>query len=314
MRIVYFGTPSLAVPTLAAVAAHHEVVAVVTQPDRPRGRSGKPAPPEVKTWALAHGLAVHQPEKLHDGTFASWLREQRPELCVVAAYGRLLKQPVLDVPPAGWLNLHPSLLPRWRGPSPIQTAILEGDAVTGATIMRIVLEMDAGDIVLQEETAIAPNETAGELTERLAVLGADLMVKAIELVAREEAPAIPQDPARVTISKVFKKEHGRIRWADTAQRIHNQVRACNPWPMAQCMFRGQFTRIHRTEMPGGADDAAPGVVVAVEKDRIVVATGDGLLAIANLQLAGRKALDVAAFLRGVPVTAGERFEDIADAD
>ncbi len=313
MRIVYFGTPQLAVPTLDAVNEHHEVVAVVTQPDRPRGRSGKPAPPEVKTWALEHGLPVHQPEKLHDGAFAEWLREQNPELCVVAAYGRLLKQPVLDVPPQGWLNLHPSLLPRWRGPSPIQTAILEGDTVTGATIMRIVLEMDAGDIVLQEETPIGPKETAAELSDRLAVMGATLMMKAIGLVADGDAPAIPQDPQRVTISKVFEKEHGRIHWTESAQHIHNRVRACNPWPMAQCMFRGQFCRIHGTVPILSTGEAPPGTVVAVNKNQIVVATGDGVLAITKLQMAGRKALDAAAFLRGMPITPGDRFEDIADA-
>lgn len=313
MRIVYFGTPQLAVPTLAAVAQHHEVVAVVTQPDRPRGRSGKPAPPEVKVWALENGLEVHQPEKLHDGSFASWLQEQQPDLCVVAAYGRLLKQPVLDVPPLGWLNLHPSLLPRWRGPSPIQTAILEGDATTGITIMRIVLEMDAGDIVLQEETPIAAEETAGELTDRLAALGAAQMVKAVELVERGEAPATPQNPDLVTVSKVFEKKHGRIRWADTTQQIHNRVRACNPWPMTHCTFREQLCRILRTVPVDAPAEAAPGTVVAVEKDRIIVATGDGQLAVTQLQLAGRKVLDAATFLRGVQVTPGEHFEDIADA-
>lgn len=313
MRIVYFGTPQLAVPTLNAVAEHHEVVAVVTQPDRPRGRSGKPAPPAVKTWALEHGLQVHQPEKLHDGVFEAWLREQNPELCVVAAYGRLLKQPVLDVPPKGWLNLHPSLLPRWRGPSPIQTAILEGDTKTGVTIMRIVLEMDAGDIVLQKETPITPEETAGELTVRLADMGAALMIEAIALVERDAAPAIPQNPARVTISKVFEKSHGRIQWAEPAQRIHNRVRACNPWPMAQCMFRNRFCRILRTLPIHTPTDATPGAVIAVEKDCIIVATGHGRIAVTELQMAGRKALDASAFLRGAPVTPGERFEDISDA-
>lgn len=313
MRIVYFGTPALAVPTLAAVAQHHDIVAVVTQPDRPRGRSGKPAPPEVKVWASEHELSVHQPEKLHSGEFEAWLCEQQPDLCVVAAYGRLLKQPVLDVPPLGWLNLHPSLLPRWRGPSPIQTAILEGDAATGVTIMRIVLEMDAGDIVLQEETPIEPNETAGELTDRLAAMGAAQMVKAVELVERGEAPAIPQDPAKVTISKVFEKGHGRIRWAGPTQRIHNRVRACNPWPMAQCMLKGQFCRILNTVPVEQDTDETSGTITEVTKDRILVATGDGILAITRLQLAGRKALDAGAFLRGVPLKPGDKFEDIPDA-
>lgn len=309
MRIVYFGTPALAVPTLAALAPDHEVAAVVTQPDRPRGRSGKPEPPEVKVWAEGRGLPVHQPEKLHDGTFESWLRAMRPELCVVAAYGRLLKQPVLDVPPCGWLNLHPSLLPRWRGPSPIQTAILEGDTITGVTIMRMVLEMDSGDIVLQESTPIGPNETADELSGRLAEMGAAAMSKAVGLLERNALSPVPQDPALVTMSTMFEKERGRIRWADPAKRIHDQARACNPWPAAQCLFRGQVCRILGTEPLSGTPGAEPGVIVEVCRDRLIAATGGGLLAVLRLQLPGKKPLDADAFLRGTPVQAGERFED-----
>ena len=310
MRIVYFGTPQLAVPTLAAIAERHEVAAVVTQPDRPRGRRGTPEPPEVKAWAAARGLAVHQPEKLHDGAFAAWLQDMRPDLCCVAAYGRLLKQPVLDVPPLGWLNVHPSLLPRWRGPSPIQTAILEGDAVTGVTIMRMILEMDAGDIVLQKSTPIGPEETAGELTGRLSEMGAAAMMEALELVAQGKAPAIPQNPDEVTVCSLFAKEHGCIRWSGSARRIHNRVRACNPWPMAQCLFRGHPCRILATKPLDGTSEAAPGTVVDVGKKHLHVATGEGLLALLNMQLPGKKALDIDAFLRGTPVTAGERFEDV----
>lgn len=310
MRIVFFGTPALAVPTLAAVASRHDVAAVVTQPDRPRGRSGKPEAPEVKVWALDRGLPVHQPETLHDGAFAAWLRDQQPELCVLAAYGRLLKQPVLDVPPQGWLNMHPSLLPRWRGPSPIQTALLAGDETTGATVMRVVLEMDAGDLVVQEATPIGPDETAGELSERLAQLGAALMLRAIDLTTRGCAPAIPQDPDRVTFSTLFKKEDGRIDWQASARDIHNRVRACNPWPMAHCLFRGQFCRIHRTQLVDTTASGAPGVVIDVKKDRVIVAAGTGALAVLRIQLAGKKALDMDAFLRGCAVAPGERFEEV----
>ena len=311
MRIVYFGTPQIAVPALATLAEKHDVAAVVTQPDRPRGRSGNPEPPDVKVWAVEKGLPVHQPEKLHDGSFEAWLRNLAPDLCCVAAYGRLLKQPLLDVPSQGWLNLHPSLLPRWRGASPIQTAILQGDAITGVTIMRIVLEMDAGDIILQETTPIGPNETAGALTERLAVMGASAMARAIELVERGCAPSIPQDPERVTFSTLFSKEDGRIGWSDTAQQIHNRVRACNPWPMAHCLFRTQLCRILETEVVYKEPEGMPGVIEAVCKDRLHVATGKGLLAILRLQLPGKKALDAGAFLRGTPVEAGERFEELS---
>lgn len=310
MRIVFFGTPALALPTLAAVASHHEVAAVVTQPDRPRGRSGKAEAPEVKTWALDRGLPVHQPENLHDGAFAAWLRGQAPELCALAAYGRLLKQPVLDVPPKGWLNLHPSLLPRWRGPSPIQTAILAGDPKTGVTIMRVTLEMDAGDIVAQEETPIGPDETAGELSERLADMGAALMLRALSWVEEGRAPAIPQDPAGVTRCRMFRKSDGRIDWRAPARDIHNRVRACNPWPMAQCLFRGAFCRIHKTKPVDVSHDATPGTVLEVCDDHVLAAAGDGALALLRIQMAGKKALGMDAFLRGCPIAPGERFEEI----
>jgi len=309
VRIVFFGTPPVAVPTLALLAAEHDVTAVVTQPDRPRGRSGRPEPSAVKVWALENGLPVYQPEKLHDGAFEAWLCAQQPDSCVLAAYGRFLKQPLLDVPPLGWLNLHPSLLPRWRGPSPIQTALLEGDAETGVTIMRVVLEMDAGDIVLQESTLIGPEETAGDLTERLAAMGAPLMARALVMLEQGNAPSIPQDTARVTNSTLFEKERGRIHWADTSRRIHDQVRACNPWPMTYACFRGQTCRILKTRWLSDAPSADPGVVLDVRKDRILVAAGEGQLSLLRLQLPGKKALDVDAFLRGTPVTPGERFED-----
>ncbi len=310
MRIVYFGTPSLAVPTLALLAATHEVAAIVTQPDRPRGRSGKPEPPAVKVWATENGLMVHQPEKLHDGTFEAWLHQMLPDICILAAYGRLLKQPLLDVPPQGWLNLHPSLLPRWRGPSPIQTAILEGDTMTGVSIMRVVLEMDAGDIILQESTPIGPNETAGVLTDRLAEMGALAMLRALTMVEKDAVIAKPQDPAGITMSVLFDKKHGHIRWSEPAKRIHDPVRACNPWPVAYCLFRGQLCRILETELLPNAGDADPGKIVEVHKDRFHVGTGRGQLAVARLQLPGKKALDTGAFLRGTPVTAGEQFEDV----
>jgi len=264
----------------------------------------------VKVWALENGLPVYQPEKLHDGAFEAWLCAQQPDSCVLAAYGRFLKQPLLDVPPLGWLNLHPSLLPRWRGPSPIQTALLEGDAETGVTIMRVVLEMDAGDIVLQESTLIGPEETAGDLTERLAAMGAPLMARALVMLEQGNAPSIPQDTARVTNSTLFEKERGRIHWADTSRRIHDQVRACNPWPMTYACFRGQTCRILKTRWLSDAPSADPGVVLDVRKDRILVAAGEGQLSLLRLQLPGKKALDVDAFLRGTPVTPGERFEDV----
>ncbi|HOJ68628.1 MAG TPA: methionyl-tRNA formyltransferase [Candidatus Hydrogenedentes bacterium] len=307
LRTVFFGTPELAIPSLERAASVSRLLAVVTRPDRPRGRGLKPEPPPVKRWAEAHDVPVTQPEKLNDGTFETWLKDQRPDLCLMAAYGRLLKQPILDIPPLGWLNVHPSLLPRWRGPSPIQSAILAGDTVTGVTIMRVTLEMDAGDIVLQESVSIDPEETAGELTGRLAALGADLLERAIRMAEQGPLPAIPQDPGKVVYCRLFEKKDGRIVWSDPATRIHNLVRAANPWPTAFCLFRNELFKILKSSVEAVPATAEPGVITAVEKDRLLVATGEGTLAIRRAQLPGRKPLDMAAFLPGARIQPGERF-------
>lgn len=310
MRAVFFGTPELAVPTLAAVAHHHDVTAVVCQPDRPQGRSRKPVPPATKVWALEHGVPVMQPKKLNDGTFEAWLKEQSPDVCPLAAYGRLLKEPVLDVPKHGFINMHPSLLPRHRGPSPIQTAILVGDEVTGVTIMRLSLEMDAGDILLQVEEAVRPDDTAVTLSERLGRLGADLMARALSLIEKDEAVFTPQDHAQATYTKLLKKEDGLIRWAASARDINNLVRAVVSWPAAHCLYNKETYRILATEPLEEETDAPPGTVVRVERDQMVVATGRGTLALLRIQPPGKRAMAVADFLRGHAVGVGELFEDI----
>ena len=304
MRTVFLGTPELAVPSLAAVAARHTVTAVVCQPDRPQGRSARLVAPPVKEWALAHGIPVHQPARLNDGCFEAWLRDQAPDVGTLAAYGRLLKQPILDVPRLGWLNMHPSLLPRWRGPSPIQAALLHGDTRTGVTIMRIGMEMDAGDIMMQEATAIAPSENCAELSARLAELGASVLVRALDAVASGTAAYVAQDSAAVTYSKLLDKRDGYIRWARPAAALHNLVRACNPWPAAQCVFRGQACKVLRTEVVAGAE-AAPGAVVHVDKESVHVATGSGCLSLLVFQAPGKRAMPMAEFLRGNHIEPGE---------
>lgn len=311
MRVVFLGTPALAVPTLAAVADRHEVLAVVCQPDRPQGRHGTPAPPPVKSWALAHGLPVHQPTKLNDGTFEAWLQDLAPDAGIVFAYGRILQRPIIDIPKHGWLNVHPSLLPRWRGPSPIQSAILHGDTVTGVTIMRLVFEMDAGDIVLQEDLPIGADETADELTERVAPIGARMMCEALDQVAAGTAVYRPQGAEGITHCTMLTKEHGHIQWHRPAGEIHNQVRACAPWPAAQCRFRDGICKILRTSLADAPATRPPGTIEAIEKDRVLVATGDGLLAITVFQVPGKKPLPMGDFARGARLQPGERFEDAA---
>jgi len=310
VRTVFFGTPAIAVPTLQAVEALHEVTAVVCQPDRPQGRSKKPVPPPVKVAAEKLGIPVHQPEKLNDGTFEAWLRGQAPEVCTIAAYGRILKQPILDIPPLGWLNVHPSLLPKYRGPSPIRSAILHGDTETGVSIMRLALEMDAGDVLLQERIPIGENENAVELAERLGKLGADLMLKGLRMLEEGTAVFTPQDSTRAVECRMFEKADGRIRWADSAAAIHNLVRAAQPWPIAHCQLDGEVYRIHATERVEGEASAAPGTVEAVSKDRFVVATGGGLLAVTAIQAPGKRVMDTGDFLRGHRLEPGARFMDI----
>jgi len=310
VRVVFCGTPSLAVPTLAAVAQAHEIAAVVCQPDRPKGRSKRPVPPPVKAWALEHGIPVHQPEKLNDGAFAAWLEDLVPEIGVLVAYGRILKAPILAAPRHGWLNMHPSLLPRWRGPSPIQSALLHGDNETGVSIMQLSEEMDAGDVLLQQASAIGVDENHISLSERLSLLGAEMMVEALELVATGKAPFSPQDESLATYCQLIRKEDGRIRWADTAEAIHNLVRASVPWPVAHCLYEGEVFRIHEARALPESTSATPGTVIGVEKDRFVVATGEGALEVLAVQAPGKRIMTSQAFLLGHGLAPGARFEDM----
>ena len=313
MRIVFFGTPDLAVPCLAALTARHEVTAVVCQPDRPKGRGKKLQAPPVKAWAEEHGLPVHQPAKLNDGTFEAWLREQAPDLCALAAYGRILKQPILAVPRHGFINMHPSLLPKYRGPSPIQSAVLNGDAVTGVTIMDITLEMDSGDIYLQRETPIGPDETAADLTARLAELGGAMMAEVADAIEAGTATRTPQDDGQASYCALLSKEDGFIDWNAPAQRIHDLVRGAQPWPAAQCRFHGEVCKILRSAVMPGDAGAAPGAITAVEKDHVLVATGGGQLAILVFQVPGKKAMPMREYLVGHALKVGEKFESMGNS-
>lgn len=311
MRIIFFGTPEIAVPSLDAVACAHEVLAVVCQPDKPQGRSDKLVAPPAKQWAEAHGIPCVQPVKLNDGTFEAWLRAQTPELCVLVAYGRILKQPLLDVPPHGFLNMHPSLLPRHRGPSPIQTAILRGDETTGISIMRLDAGMDTGPLLLQEPHPVEPDDTTLSLTRRLADAGAAALVRALTLVAEGRAVYRPQSGKGVTVTRTYSKEDGRIRWAAPARDIHNLVRAAVPWPVAHCAYKGAVCRLLKTAViADSVPGAVPGTVTSVGKDRVTVAAGEGQVAILEFQAPGKRAMPMGDYLRGHSMSAGERFEDL----
>jgi methionyl-tRNA formyltransferase len=308
LRIVFFGTPELAVPSLAALCEAFEVTALVCQPDRPKGRNKMPQPPPTKAWAAAHGLPVHQPTKLNDGAFEVWLRAQRPGLCALVAYGRILKQPILDVPPHGFLNMHPSALPKYRGPAPIQGAILNGETETAITIMRLDADMDSGDVLLQQPFAIDPCDTTGTLSEKLAQHGAERMVEAVRRIESGTAIFTPQHHAAATYTKMLNKADGAIDWTQPAPAIHNLVRAANPWPMAQATLDGETYRILKSRVEDRSLAVEPGVTIQSDACNLIVATGDGALAIEIIQAPGKKPLPIAEFLRGRTIPEGSRFE------
>jgi methionyl-tRNA formyltransferase len=310
VRAVFFGTPELALPALAAVAERHQLLAVVCQPDKPQGRSSQLTPPPVKVWALEHNIECAQPGKLNDGAFDQWLREKAPDVCPLVAYGCILKQPVLDVPRYGFINVHPSLLPKYRGPSPIQTAIRNGDSTTGVTIMRLDAGMDTGGILLQRELDITPDDTTLSLSSRLGRVGAELLLEGLEMIESGGAVFTPQDNAAATQTRMYEKEDGRIRWSLPASELNNLIRAAVPWPVAHCLFRGAVCRVHQAEVVDEPSPALPGTVTAVEKERLLVATGKGQLAVRVFQMPGKRAMTMAEFLRGQKIQPGERFEEL----
>ncbi|MDZ4861525.1 MAG: methionyl-tRNA formyltransferase [Candidatus Hydrogenedentes bacterium] len=312
MRIVFFGTPELAIPSLAAIAQEHEVAAVVCQPDRPSGRGRALLPPPTKVWADAHGISVVQPVRLNDGEFASWLGDQRPDICALTAYGRILKQPILEAAPHGILNMHPSMLPRYRGPSPIQSALIRGETETGVTIMRLSVEMDAGDIVLQERVPILPEDDGITLTSRLAELGGRKLCDAIDQIALSSAVFSPQNHANASYCGLIKKRDGQIDWSKASLDIHNLVRGAQPWPAAHCLFSGDVVKVLKTELLPHSSTVhlSPGEVLEVEADRVVVATGEGTIGVLKIQAPGKRAMATADYLRGHAILPGQRFENL----
>ncbi len=308
MRIVFFGTPDMAVPSLEAVADLYDVVAVVCQPDKPAGRRNQLHPPPVKVCAEHLGIPVHQPDKLNDGAFEAWLKEQRPEVCVLVAYGRILKVPILEVPPKGFLNVHPSLLPQYRGPAPIYAAILNGDTETGITIMELDEGMDSGGMLLQEPFPIADDDTTGSLTLAASTKGAEMLLETLVLVAAGTATRTPQDHTEATYCDIIMKEDGRINWHDSAKQIVNQVRACQPWPVAYAMLGDHTYRIHNARTCTVTSDDAPGTILETDGNGLVVQTGDGAVEIREIQAPSKRALPTADFLRGNAIPVGSRFE------
>jgi methionyl-tRNA formyltransferase len=297
MRLIFLGTPAFAVPTLEAVARKHEVISVVTQPDRPKGRGQELAASPVKQAAVRLGLPVYQPERIRRPEAQAHLAALAPEIMIVVGYGQIIPQSVIDIAPRGIVNVHASLLPKYRGAAPVQWAIVNGETRTGVTTMQINAGLDTGDILLERETAIGPEETALELGERLAVMGAELLIETLDGLARGAITPRKQDDNLASHAPILKKEDGAISWNGPERAIHNRVRGLLPWPGAHTRFRGQLLHIWRARVESDRTTLAPGQVLAGPRFRI--ACGDGaVLELLEVQMEGRKRMSGEAFANG----------------
>jgi methionyl-tRNA formyltransferase len=311
VRIVFFGSPPFAVTALAAlVAAGHDVVGVVTQPDKPAGRGNQLKPPAVKVFAESTGLDVLQPAKVRDGTLAQWLRDRQPDLGVVAAYGRILTQEVLDVPTLGCVNLHASLLPRWRGASPIARAIAAGDSESGVCLMQMDAGLDTGAVLDRVVLAIGADETTPQLEERLANAGAQLLLQRLGDLQAGRLVAVPQPAEGVTFAPPIDKAEGLLDFSRPAQQLHAQLRGLQPWPggaFASDPAPGEQWKVAVEGLQLGEHKAEPGTIVAIDRQRIWVACGVGSLGLAWLQRPGKNRTPAPDVVRGVRRGVGERL-------
>ena len=306
MRIVFMGTPDFAVPSLNALAeAGHEVCGVFTQPDKPKNRGMKLQQPPVKERALELGLEVYQPAKLRDGEALAILQRLDPDLIAVAAYGKILPVDILNLPRLGCVNVHSSLLPRYRGAAPINWAILNGEEETGVTIMYMAEGMDTGDILAQAKTPIDINENASQLFGRLAEMGADLLVDTVAALEAGTVKPVPQEEALATHAPMLSREQSPMDWGRTARQLHDQVRGLYPWPAATALLDGVRCKVLRTALSGEATGKAPGAVLQGDKKGLKIACGGGgVLEVLELQPDGKKAMTASAFLLGHPVPPG----------
>lgn len=313
MRIVFCGTPEFAVPTLKRLAAESglEIAAVVTQPDRPRGRGQEVQSSPVKNVALELGLHVYQPEKLRSDSAFDFFQKLAPDVAVIIAFGQIVPPRLLEIPKFGWLNLHGSLLPKFRGAAPVQWAIAEGETRTGVTVMRIDAGLDTGPTLSRVETEIGRDETAPELRVRLAEMGAPLMLDTLNKYVRGEVHPVEQDHEHATFAPIIKKEHGRITWSHTAAKVYNRIRAFQPWPGAYSSFRGQHCAIWGRPAPldvtAKLSPVPEGALVAAE-ERLLASCGERTwLHVEEVQLEGRKRVSARDFANGARLAPGDRF-------
>ncbi|HZT73064.1 MAG TPA: methionyl-tRNA formyltransferase [Terriglobales bacterium] len=308
MRVVYLGTPEFAVPPLEALAAAPdiELLGVICQPDRQAGRGLERREPAVKTAAARLGLPLLQPERIKADEAQAWLEQRRPEALAVVAYGQILPRRVFELPRWGAINAHASLLPRYRGAAPIQWALVRGETVTGVTTMRIEAGLDSGPILMQRELAVAPDETAPELSRRLAPLAAELLLETLRALAREAVVPRPQDAAQATLAPLLTKDDGLADWSQPARELYNRWRGFQPWPGLHTSFRGQPLQLIRVR-PAASDAAAAPGTLALDGAQLAAACGSGALVLDEVRLAGRAAVAGAAFARGARLRPGERL-------
>ena len=302
MRVVFMGRADIAATCLKKILEDgFQVVGVYTQPDRPKGRGMKMVFPPVKEVALAHDIPVFQPENFRSDEDVEALRALKPDVVAVVAYGRILPQRVLDIPEKGCVNIHASVLPEYRGSAPYQWAVLDGKAETGVSAQYMALQMDAGDVIDVAKTPIDPDETAGELLDRLAVLGADLLSKTLGRIAQGPVEAVAQDPEKVCFAPMLDKTMCPIDWNKTAQQVHNHVRGLNPWPVATAELGGKQFKIHQTKIVENPTSAAPGTILGLTKTGLQVACGQGAVEIRILQAEGGKRMAAPDYFRGHPL-------------
>ncbi|KYO66750.1 methionyl-tRNA formyltransferase [Thermovenabulum gondwanense] len=308
MKIIFMGTPQFAVPSLNVLLENnYDVMAVVTQPDKPKGRKQILTPPEVKVQALKFNIPVLQPQKVKQPDIVKKLEELKPDLIVVVAFGQILPQSILKIPAIGCINVHASLLPKYRGAAPIQWAIINGERETGVTIMWMDEGMDTGDIFLQEKIVIEDNWTSEDLSIRLSNLGADLLLKSLKEIERGNLLRIPQEDKKATYAPILKKEHGLIHWYKSAKDIYNLIRGTYPWPGAYTFFKGQEIKIWKAQYRKDQSENPGRIIKILKNEGILVGTGDGTLLITELQETGRKRMKAWDYVIGHPISEGDEF-------
>ena len=308
MNVVFMGTPEFAVPTLEALVKEHNVTAVVTQPDKPKGRGKKMMFSAVKEKALEYGLTVYQPEKVKDSDFVQVLKELAPDIMVIVAFGQILSEEILNIPKYGCINVHGSLLPEYRGAAPIQWSIIHGREYGGVTTMYMAKGLDSGDMILKAQEKIRDDDTYGSLYDRLSVIGADLLIKTLELIESGEAPRTPQNEAEATAAPMITREMEHIDWNKRAVDIVNLIKGLNPQPVAHTLLKGEKLKIWFAEKEGNGYTGTPGEIVDVRKKDFVVMTADGAVAVKEVQAQGGKKMTTDAYMRGHAIDKGTILE------